>query len=285
LHILTKFLVVFAAVLSVLLAGLSIAYTSNADRIVSEYNIERDRAAKAEGQAAAVMATAAAERESLQKKIADLEASLQSATDAMASIQGENARLLTEVNTLKQASVTHSAQIDQFTAVVQTYATLNKSQADELQRLRERELEFNKKEIELSDRINDLQGELEVSRETNRSLQEQLVSTREQMDRTQQGGVVSAPGTSGGYLRAPLGFQSRITGVRKDETGATMVSITGGSNDALKVGMRLNIVRDQFLASLVLERVDQSESIGRVDFLGRQGQVEIRQGDRVIPTL
>ncbi len=283
-HILTKFLVVFAAVLSVLLAGLSIAYTSNADRIVSEFNVERDRATKSEGQAAAVQAASAVERESLQKKIADLESSLQSSTDSMASIQGENARLLTEVNALKQASVTHSAQIDQFTAVVQTYATLNKSQADELQKLRERELEFNKKEIELSDRINDLQGELEVSRETNRSLQEQLVATREQMDRVQQGGP-AASGSAGGYLRAPLGFRSRITGVRKDETGSTLVSLTGGSNDALKPGMRLNIVRDQFLATLILERVDQSESIGRVDFLGRQGQVEIRTGDLVIPTL
>ena len=109
-HIVTKFLVVFAAALSILLAGLSIAYTSNADRIVAELQVERDRAAKADAQAGAVTAAAAAERETLQSKITTLESSLSSATSVQSDLQGENARLLAEVNALARPAEARSAE-------------------------------------------------------------------------------------------------------------------------------------------------------------------------------
>lgn len=285
-HIVTKFLVIFAAVLSILLAGLSIAYTSNAERLVNEVRLERDRATKAEGQAAAVTSASAGERESLQAKLLELETAMRQAADSSNDLQASNARLLAEVNSLKQAAVTHSAQIDQFTAVVQTYASLNKAQADELNQLRDRELDFARKEIELTDRVNDLSGELEVARETNRSLQEQLVESRRTAEVGASPAVGTALGTSVasevGLLKAPTGFRSQITGVQDDESGATLVSIPAGTSDGLRERMKLSIVRDGFLATLILERVDQNESIGRVDYLGRRGQVEIRAGDLVM---
>jgi predicted nucleic acid-binding Zn-ribbon protein len=285
LHIVTKFLVVLAAVLAILLAGLSIAYTSNADRIVGDLSVERDRAAKAEGQAAAVTAAAAGEREALQAKIAELENALAQANASMSDLQGQNARLLAETNSLKQASVTHSAQIDQFTAVVQTYAALNKSQAEELAGLRDRELDSARKEIELTDRINDLSSELEVARETTRALQEQLAETRQQMDSAAQPASslssAASPGEAGA-LRAPTGFRSQITDVRQDTSGQVLASIPAGASDGLRERMRLSIVRDGFLAVMILERVDQNEAVGRVDFLGRKGQVDVRAGDLVM---
>lgn len=280
-HIVTKFLVIFAAVLSILLAGLSIAYTSNADKIVSELNVERDRAAKADAQAASVTAAMAGEREALQKKIGDLEAALSQATGSTSAMQGDNARLLAEVNALKQASATHSAQIDQFTAVVQTYAALNKAQADELAALRDKELDYARKEIELTDRINDLTGELEVARETTRAMQEQLVDARQAADRA------ALPAASTGVeaatsLRAPVGFRSQISNLREDNAGHLLASIPAGASSGLRERMRLSIVRDSFIAIMILERVDQNEAVGRIDYLGRQGQVEVRSGDLVM---
>lgn len=285
-HIVTKFLVLMAAVLSVLLSGLTIAYTSNASRLVQDHKDSRAALAKAEGQAASVTAAAAGERESQQSKIAALEATLQESAGRMSSLQAENARLLAEVGSLKQASLTHTAQIDQFTAVVQTFSNVNRAQADELGTLRDKELDHAKKEIQLSDRINDLLGELEVVRETNRSLQEQLVAFREGGQSPAAGVLGRESSTSGGevFLRAPAEFRGRIVDVRKDEAGNTLASISGGTGDRLKERMRLNIVRDGFLAMLVLQRVDENESVGRVDFLGREGTVDVRQGDLVVPT-
>lgn len=284
-HIVTKFLVVFAAVLSLILSGLTIAYTSNAHALREGIQLALNEKAQALSQAGAVTASSAAEKESLNQKIAELETALQQAVTRTADLQGENAKLLAEVNGLKQGTVTHSAQIDQFTAVQQTYAALNKAQSEELNTLRQKELEGARKEIELSDRINDLLGELEVSRETSRSLQEQLVGARETLDRAQQGGGASLGVVEGsqGLVRAPSNFRSQVTDVRTDESGNTMVTIPAGASDGLREKMRLSIVRSGgFLATLVLERVDQNESIGRVDFLGRAGAVEIQAGDRVI---
>jgi len=283
LHIVTKFLVVIAAILSMVLAGLAIAYSHNADRIVAELNIQRDRAAKSDATAAAEASQRAAESQSLQDKIKAIEASLQEQTAKVTSLLSENTRLLAEANSLKQASVTHSAQINDFTAVVQTYQNLQKAQSEELNTLRKKELDASRKEIELSDRINDLEGELSVTREANRSLQEQLVALQEQFDRVQAGGG-AVPGSSPGdgvYLRAPAGFQARVTDVRLD-AGATLVEIDAGVSDKLKGGMSLNITRGSaFLAKLVLTEVQQNRSVGRVDFLGKDGAVQVSKGDVV----
>lgn len=284
-HIVTKIMVILATILSVLLAGLAIAYTNNAQAIKGELRTERNRATAAEAQVGAVNAAAAADRESLQQKIATLEASFQESSSRLASIQGENARLLAEVNSLKQAQATHSGQIDQFTAVIQTYASLNKAQSDELEALRTKELEYARREIAITDRVNDLSSELEVSRETNRSLQEQLVALREQMDR---GGSPGAPGsldtrtTTG--LRAPAGFQSRVTAVRRDASGQTLVEIAAGSSDRLREGMQLNIARTNtgYIATIVVERVNVNDAVARVSMLGSRGNVQA--GDAVMPT-
>lgn len=290
-HIVTKFLVVIAAILSMLLAGLSIAYSYNADRIVSELKVQKDRAAKADAQAAAVTSQHAAERESLQNKIAALEASLQDAISRVAALQGENTRLLADVNSLKQSQVTHAAQINDFTAVIQTYAALNKAQSDELNELRRRDLAATRKEIELTDRINDLESELSVSRETTRNLQEQLVAAQEELDRSFAGASSGSARTSSGdmgttYLRAPTGFMARVTDVRQD-AGTTLVEIDAGVSDKLKPGMKLNVTRGSaFIGHLVLEEVQQNRSVGRVNYLRNSTRTEVppvERGDVVRP--
>ena len=64
-HIVTKFLVLAAAVLSVLLAALTIAYASNASRIVAEYNDEGARRVAAEAR----LATAALQQGEAQVRL------------------------------------------------------------------------------------------------------------------------------------------------------------------------------------------------------------------------
>lgn len=286
-HIVTKVLVIVAAVLSVLLAGLSIAYTSNADRLVRDIRGERDRAAKAEAQVAEVNAQADSERNSLQQKITALEGAIAALTTEAAKLQSEKAGLLAEANELRQAAATHSAQIDQFTAVVNTYAELNKAQSQELGKLRDRELQSARREIELSDRINDLSSQLEVCTETGRSMQEQLVQMRDELARGQgaggAGGASASAADAIGYLKAPRDFRGRITSIRKAADGSTLVSIDAGINDQLRERMKLSIVRDNFLGTVILTKVDQNESVGRVDFLNPKVQSEIRVGDIVQP--
>lgn len=286
-HIVTKVLAVFAAVLSILLAGLSIAYTSNADRLVRDIKGERDRAAKSEAQVAEINAQADGERQSAQTKIAALESAIAELTGSLSKTRSENASLLAEVNELKQSAATHSSQIDQFTAVVQTYADLNKAQSAELATLRDRELAYAKKEIELSDRINDLSGQLEVSLETNRSLQEQLIQIRDQVGRgtaTASGAQGGTPAIVGTFLRAPTNLRARVTDVRKEADGTVLVSIDAGLTDQLRERMKLSLQRDRFIGHVILTKVDDRTSVGRLELINPGVPTEIQVGDLVVAT-
>jgi len=279
-HILTKFLVIMAAVLAILLSGLSIAYSSNAQRLRDAVDNERKSAEAAKAAAAEVTAQSAAERESLNKKIEDLQASLGSIRQTISQLQGDNAQLLSDKKRLELDGASYQARIDQFIALSEAHAKLDEARAKELEELRQKQLSYARKEIELGDRINDLAGQLEVSQETSRALQEQLVAARQDLDRAKGGGVADASGLK----KAPPQFRGRITNVTKDDaTGTTLVTINAGSNDRLSEKMELNIVRDGFVAKVVLTRVDLNTAVGTVNFLGRDVSVQVN--DLVMPTL
>lgn len=282
-HIVTKFLVILAAILAIALSGMTIAYTHNAAAVAQANSGLENQLSAARASVNEITARAGAEKESLIQKNSALEDQISSLQSRLSSYQTDNARLANEVSELKTAASLHTAQVDEFTSIAQTYADVNKAQAEEISELRSRTLEMARREIELTDRINELEGNLQVAVETNRSLQELNVELRDQLDR---GGAAANEVSSltEGNLRAPQNFNSSVTAVRTDDAGNVLVQIGAGANDRLREDMKLMIVRGGWLANVILERVDENESVGRVDFLGRTG-VDIRVGDRVRPTL
>ena len=248
------------------MSGLVVSYASNADRLSSEWKQEKLRADQAETLAAGNMISGAVDRERDQARIQDLQAKAIADEERVSSLQRENANLLAQVNQLAREKVAHAGQIDQFGAVMQVYANLNIAQSAELSNLRDKELNHTRREIDLSDRINDLTGQIEVAQETMRSLMEQNQGLREQM----AGGGSSIP-NSARALRAPRNFQARVTNVDLGANGVTLIEIGAGANDQLETGMQLNLIRgNQFLGKVILERVNPNQSVGRVDYLGKK---------------
>jgi chromosome segregation ATPase len=283
LHIVTKFLVILAAILAISLSGMTIAYSSNASAVAGANQGLKNQLSAAKTATNEVTARSGAEKESLIQKNSALEDQISTIQSLIASYQTDNSRLTAETSDLKTASALHAAQVDEFTAIAQTYADVNKAQSGEISELRSSTLDMARREIELTDRINELEGRLQVAVETNRSLQEMNVELRDQIDRG--GSAASAAAElAEGNLRAPQNFSSSITAVRDDGSGNVLVQIAAGSNDRLREDMKLMVVRGGWLANIILQRVDENESVGRVDFLGRGG-VDIRVGDRVLPTL
>lgn len=285
-HIVTKFLVVVAAILSVLLSGLVVAYSFNHRAVKDDYQQlvglnNSLNATIAEHSAVLNRQQLAAERSqnALQSEISSLRSQLDTVQGTIADLRRENERL-------RVAEGASSARIDEFTALLGTYAELDERRSDELDRLRERQLAAAQREIEYLDRINDLSGQLENATETNRSLQIQLAQLREQLETAQFGtaGTMATSGTREGVRRAPADFRGRVLSVRTDASGITYAAINAGTSDQLAERMRFNIVRDgQFIATVQLQRVDINEAMGIVDTLGRD--VQIREGDIVLPTL
>ena len=275
-HIITKIFVVFAAVLAVLLSALSVAYSTNADRIVASVKDQRARVAALRAEVAAAASTHAEEVERIQAEVEELKQQVRDRTARLTSYERENQRLLAEAKAAQNDSLNVQSRIDQLSATASTQASLISSYRDEVQKLREDELRFTQREIELADRISDINGQLEVAVETNRALQEQIAQLREMVDGPGASRLASGPMSS---RTQPV--RARITDVRRDPgNGALLAAIDAGSNDRIREGMEMTIVRrGDFIAKFVVQSVTLNTAVGRVDTLNRS--VDVLPGDMV----
>lgn len=283
-HILTKFLVIMAALLSVLLSGLTIAYTTNAQRLRDSVQAERDRATAAEAAMNESLSASSRERDALQRQISEVQMQLTQKNQTIAEMQGENARLLTDKKGLELAGARHGAQTDQFIAIVEQAQKLDQARAAETEDLRRKHLTAMQREINLLDRINDLTGQLDVALETNRSVQEQLVELRQELESARGGGTSIARTMGPAIKRAPVEFRATVQSVERDSSGQLLVGISAGLSDRLEPNMELNAIDRNgrsYLATMVLDRVDLNEAVARVTLQGTNART-VQVGDLVV---
>mgnify|MGYP002620036440 CR=1 FL=1 len=276
-HILTKLLVVLTAVLGVLLSGLTIAYTSNADAIRAELDGARARAANAEATAQRSAATEASARDALERQVESLQASLTETRTSMNALRTDNNRLLAENKRLNIAEQAYQTSIDDYAARIDSMVEVLRGFQVEIGTLRQRELALQRRELELTDRLADLESEIEAKDGTLRALREQVV----ELEQTLAGGP--AAGRAEAVATAPSSFRARVLRVQRDANNDLLVSIDAGTNDRLANRMRLNVVREgRFLGTVTLERVDLNESVGRLT-LRVPDAPAITSGDLVLP--
>jgi TolA-binding protein len=268
-HIVTKILVVFAAVLSVFLAALTIAYSSNADRIVGDFNDQSSRRAAAEASLAAASASQAQALGELQAQVEQLKRDLAQRDDEARRLQGDNARLARERSLAEDERQTVTGKIGEFGETIKTQLSLLAAYSAEVTELRRNELAYRSRELDMADTISDLQAKTDVLTQSNRALAEQLTEARQAM----QGGV-SAGTLASGAAGAPFTFTGptiagRVIDVKPDPaTNDTLVTLNVGSNDLVREGMKFAVHRNGvFLANLVIVKVDQRMAIGKVSLL------------------
>ncbi len=283
-HILTKFLVIIAALLSVLLSGLTIAYSANTTSVLEQIRSERDKANALQATSAEALSAQARERESLEQERSALQTALTQLRQSLVEIQGDNAKLLTDNKELQLGQTRYNTQIDKMLALIDSFQKQDTARTAEVEDLRKKYLSMTQKEIEYLDRINDLTGQLEVSQESNRALQEQIAEIRQEADAARQG--VSVTSASQSYKLAPKGFRARISSVQRDATGSLFVGIDAGSSDSLETQMKLSAIDINgrgYLATIVLDRVDINEAVGRITLTGLNAR-EVQVGDLVFAT-
>jgi len=282
LHIVTKILVVFAAVLAALLSALTVAYTHNASQIVrdrqrlSQMVAARDADLRArDAQFASAQRQFDQERQRLAGQVASL-------TQELAGLRNENTRLVADAKSAQIQAASLQSQIEQMTATEKTLALLIESYRSELVALREGQLRSAEREQELADRINDLTGQLQVAQDNNRALQEQLAELQASLS---SGTVASAAGGATPLSGSNV-VQARVLSVSPDRaSGQLLAEIDAGANDRVREGMTLNIVRDgRFLGRLIVTRVDLQRAVGRIDTLSNR-TVQVRPGDMVLSSL
>jgi hypothetical protein len=278
-HTVTKVLVVFASILCVLLAALTMAYSVNVGRIVDDRNAEINRRLAADALASQSIAMGKEETARLMQDIQARDSQVNQLGATISQLQSERAKLTQDLSTAVAARDAIVNQIDQAVATSKTQALLIQQYRDEVTQLRTNELAYNHRQIELSDRINDLESNLEVQQQSVRALQEQLVEARRTIDAGGSIGLGSAGGVTTFKPSIPISAKSVQT-TKDAATGKPIATINLGTNNQIREGMLLAIVRgNEFLGNLTITKTDLQWAQGEINYLGRK--VEAKNGDSV----
>jgi hypothetical protein len=279
-HTVTKVLVVFAAILCVLLAALTMAFSVNADRIVASHNKEVELRVATETSSKGMLTQAATEQARLNQDIQQLNTQKTQLGTQIASLQGERTKLLQDVATATNARDAIVNQIDQLAATNKTQALLIDSYRNEVTKLRENELTYRKREIELVDRLNDLESQREVQDGSIRALREMLEESRRALDAA-GGPVQSGRIASDAPIRPSFPVSGKVTEVSRDAANnKPMAVVNVGTNNQIRENMQLVITRgNQFIANFTVKQADLQWSRGEINYLGKT--VTVQPGDNV----
>jgi archaellum component FlaC len=282
-HILTKILVVFAAVLSLALAALTSTYALNADKIASAYQ-DKD------GEAKAVNAKLELQSSQFAQERIDLETRLRNKDEQIAQLDGQRRTLESQLAersiAAKQAQDSAARierQIGDLGKTTETQASLIDSLTGEVRTLRDENLAAKNQQIDLLARLSDLETQNDVLTQTNRALQVTIADLQSQLDGgpaiAQTSGAAAAPQPVSGPL-----VRGTVQAVRR-VNDQFLAEINLGERDRIRDNAKLFITRDgEWLADLVIIKADIQNAVGRVDTLGRAG-IEIRKGDTVLSSL
>lgn len=286
-HILTKVFVLIAAVLSIMMASLAIAYSVNVDRITADYRDALAAADTAINEQAAQNAIHGQERAAMQEDISRMQDELASRNADTRRLEATSSELRIALRQAEAARESISSKIAQLGVTTETQAKIIDEYKTELSRLRDGELAYRDEKIDLEKAISDLESQVIVYEQVKRALQEQIQELRVAMGNASNGNANANNAAQEFPIERPGAvIRGSIDEVVADpNSGFTRVRINLGSNDRLSKNTRLYIIRNnnQYLGDMIVESVDLNHAVGRVAFV--KDNQTIRAGDQVLSRL
>lgn len=282
-HFLTKLLVVFAAVLSLLLSGLVIMHSLNVSRIEADYQNEVSRRQGAEAALGAQNAQGASEAARRAEEVNNLNAQIAALTAEKNRLEQLNTQLTGDKTQAVLSRDSVLAQIGQLGETVKTQQKLIDSYREEVTGLRKNELRYKEQQLQTDERLSDLQSQNEVLTQNIRALREQLEEAKQAAQSVISGGISAVSRMTGKttepYLYTGARLDGKVESIRSDAaTGAQLVQINLGSTDGIRENMKLFAVRNnEFVANLIVVQTDLKVAFAKVDTLGRA--VTVQAGD------
>jgi hypothetical protein len=278
-HALTRFFIVLAALLAVLVSALVMAYVANADAVAKSLLGERARLAAVEAAHASAETTWALDRENLNAQLAAVSDKW---AQSQEQVRGRDAEIATLRAAKREAELEAESirnQIASLSESVDLLSRLLKSYREEVTGMREAELRLRRNEIDLLARLSDLQAQYEVQSQSVRALQEEIMELR------LAAATGAAPATGAVRGMIPL-VRGRVVETTTDPaTGRTLVRVDVGSNDQVRADMKLHVLRGrEWLADLRVLETDLNWSIAEVAFR-KSGDVRIQTDDIILSRL
>jgi DNA repair exonuclease SbcCD ATPase subunit len=260
---------------------MAVVYAVNVDRVRSAYvSLQAKEAATNAIYSNTASAAATAQTKSA-AQLAEVQNALNDAVAANRSLQQEQANLLTAKNKAEAALSSIESKIAELGETVRTQAALITSYRDENSSLRNNELTYRQRALEMDERLSDLESQREVLDQRYKATLEQIADLQKQLS---SGGTAtaSAGGASQPFVYSGPRIQGSIEEVQQDAaTGRQLVRLNVGTNDRVAKSMKFLVVRDnQFLCNVVVTQPDLRWSIGVIDTLNKN--VDVRPGDQVL---
>lgn len=281
-HALTKVFVVFAAFLCAALSVFTIAYAVNTDKVTADYRRMQAQQQATEAQMRDSAAQASTEKANLVSRLQDSENAIAALNLQLNSLQNERAALLTDKNAAEMARQSIESKIAELSETAKVQATIIESMRSENSTLRQNELTFRERELQITDRLSELETQNEVLNQRYRAILEQFTELKRQADATTSGVTAAAGAISQPYdYRGPT-IKGTIDEVTTDAaTKKQMVRINVGANDRVAKNMKFLVVRNGgFLCNLVVVQTDLKWSLAEVQTLGKDVTVQV--GDQVL---
>jgi len=283
-HVLTKVFMVLAAVATIALSSLVIAYAVNTDRIRSDYSAQLARAAAVGAQRESELAVNSQEQARLSAQVEDAQRRIRELEERNATLENERGTLLSAKANAEAERAATVAKIAELGETVRTQATLIAAYRDEAQTLRRNELDIRNRSLDMEQRLSDLTSQREVLEQNYRALQEELAELKRDASARGTGATAGATDTAAGFVATGPVIQGRVLDVQKDPTsGKSLVRLSVGTNNRVAEGMQFYAARDgsTLVGTLVVIRADLSESVAEVRLLRKEAG-EVRAGDMVL---
>lgn len=279
-HVLTKTFIVIAALLSVALSSLVIAYAVNTDRVLSNYTslqaLSQSQDAKIgelQAKLSSGQITENATGAELSRRNAELEGQL-------VELKNEKVQLEADKSRAEAARQAIESKIAELGETVKTQASLISSYTDEVRKLRTSEFNSRKAALDMEDRMSDLESQKEVLEQNYRALQEELAEFRRSSEVARSGGDATTAGSQPFTYAGPIIFGAIDEVAQDTATGGTLVKINIGSNDRVAKNMRFGVHRNgEFIGNLVVISTDLKHSVAKFDDLNTGKKTEA--GDKI----
>lgn len=282
-HILTKVFVLCASVLSIMMAALAISYSVNADRVTADYRDAVATAVTVTNDLAAVKAAQGHEKAALQDDLSALQDELASRDADSRRLEASNSELRIALRQAEAARESISSKIVQFVVTTETQAKIIDEYKTELGRLRDAELSWRNDKIDIEKSLSDLESQVIVYEQVNRSLRERIAELQTAFANAANGNSSDSSSASmPTEVAGPL-IRGTIDEVMTDPaSGDRLVKINLGTNDRIQVNTRLYIHRGNsiYLGELVIFQVDLNHAVGTVTYVAQNQS--IRSGDQVM---
>ncbi len=282
-HGLTKILVIVAAILSVFLSAMVIAYAANNDRIYADYSAAMQKKEVAESALSAGNAQWSTEQGRLTGQITEKTNEISNLQQRISALDLERANLATDKAKAEVARESVEAKVKELSEAVRTGQELLKNYSEEVRTLRKNELAYKQAQLDLEQRLSDVESQRDVLQASNRALQEQLAEAKQAIGKGTPIASLGAAVDNQPFVATQL-INGRIEDVQKDSASSkTLVRLSVGSNSGVAKNMKFYVIRDgNWIGNLVVVQPDLRFSVAEVTLAPKD---EIKAGDMILSRL